>query len=173
MVAVKSGFSIKEILSGLCERHGINGAAVDLFLVGGDKVLWQAGVSHQCPGPFYSLLLGLVRVPLLIPPLPPPAYEAVQLDVEAPGGQWVHGSTTWCLEHVRLILKLLFCSCSCVLLYILHAPTLTLLSLFFSLWCCIRTAASWPPGTCAWKSVLCFGKRTAYRFLETSRASIL
>lgn len=39
MVAVKSGFSIKDILSGLCERHGINGAAVDLFLVGGDKVL--------------------------------------------------------------------------------------------------------------------------------------
>lgn len=43
MVAVKSGFSIKEILSGLCERHGINGAAVDLFLVGGDKPL----VLHQ------------------------------------------------------------------------------------------------------------------------------
>lgn len=46
VVAVKSGFSIKEILSGLCERHGINGAAVDLFLVGGDKVLCQAGVSE-------------------------------------------------------------------------------------------------------------------------------
>uniref|UniRef100_A0A8C2VD31 Regulator of G-protein signaling 12 n=1 Tax=Chinchilla lanigera TaxID=34839 RepID=A0A8C2VD31_CHILA len=43
VVAVKSGFSIKEILSGLCERHGINGAAVDLFLVGGDKPL----VLHQ------------------------------------------------------------------------------------------------------------------------------
>lgn len=43
MVAVKSGFSIKDILSGLCERHGINGAAVDLFLVGGDKPL----VLHQ------------------------------------------------------------------------------------------------------------------------------
>ncbi|KFO25724.1 Regulator of G-protein signaling 12 [Fukomys damarensis] len=39
VVAVRSGFSIKEILSGLCERHGINGAAVDLFLVGGDKPL--------------------------------------------------------------------------------------------------------------------------------------
>ncbi|XP_062963645.1 regulator of G-protein signaling 12 isoform X6 [Cynocephalus volans] len=43
VVAVKPGFSIKEILSGLCERHGINGAAVDLFLVGGDKPL----VLHQ------------------------------------------------------------------------------------------------------------------------------
>ncbi|XP_012928567.1 regulator of G-protein signaling 12 isoform X1 [Heterocephalus glaber] len=43
VVAVKSGFSIKEILSGLCERQGINGAAVDLFLVGGDKPL----VLHQ------------------------------------------------------------------------------------------------------------------------------
>ncbi|XP_074251916.1 regulator of G-protein signaling 12 isoform X2 [Saimiri boliviensis] len=42
-VAVKAGFSIKEILSGLCERHGINGAAADLFLVGGDKPL----VLHQ------------------------------------------------------------------------------------------------------------------------------
>ena len=40
------GSTIKEILSGLCERHGINGAAVDLFLVGGDKVLCQAGVSE-------------------------------------------------------------------------------------------------------------------------------
>ncbi|XP_037685234.1 regulator of G-protein signaling 12 isoform X2 [Choloepus didactylus] len=43
VVAVKAGFSVKEILSGLCERHGINGAAVDLFLVGGDKPL----VLHQ------------------------------------------------------------------------------------------------------------------------------
>uniref|UniRef100_A0A8C9PYR2 Regulator of G-protein signaling 12 n=1 Tax=Spermophilus dauricus TaxID=99837 RepID=A0A8C9PYR2_SPEDA len=42
-VAVKAGFSIKEVLAGLCERHGINGAAVDLFLVGGDKPL----VLHQ------------------------------------------------------------------------------------------------------------------------------
>lgn len=60
MVAVKSGFSIKEILSGLCERHGINGAAVDLFLVGGDKVLCQTGMSHQYPGPVYSLPSGLI-----------------------------------------------------------------------------------------------------------------
>ncbi|XP_066242930.1 regulator of G-protein signaling 12 isoform X1 [Saccopteryx leptura] len=42
-VLVKAGLSIKEVLSGLCERHGINGAAVDLFLVGGDKPL----VLHQ------------------------------------------------------------------------------------------------------------------------------
>ncbi|XP_062069183.1 LOW QUALITY PROTEIN: regulator of G-protein signaling 12 [Lepus europaeus] len=42
-VAVRSGFSIKEVLAGLCEQHGINGAAVDLFLVGGDKPL----VLHQ------------------------------------------------------------------------------------------------------------------------------
>ncbi|XP_070362439.1 regulator of G-protein signaling 12 isoform X4 [Equus asinus] len=43
VVLVKAGLSIKEVLSGLCERHGINGAAVDLFLVGGDKPL----VLHQ------------------------------------------------------------------------------------------------------------------------------
>nr|XP_025977717.1 regulator of G-protein signaling 12 isoform X2 [Dromaius novaehollandiae] len=42
-MVVKSGFSIKEVLSGLCEKHGINIAAVDLFLVGGDKPL----VLHQ------------------------------------------------------------------------------------------------------------------------------
>ncbi|KAM4854746.1 regulator of G-protein signaling 12 isoform 2-T2 [Thomomys bottae] len=42
-VAVRAGFSIKEILAGLCERQGINGAAVDLFLAGGDKPL----VLHQ------------------------------------------------------------------------------------------------------------------------------
>ncbi|XP_038256091.1 regulator of G-protein signaling 12 isoform X3 [Dermochelys coriacea] len=40
---VKSGFSVKEMLTGLCEKHGINIAAVDLFLVGGDKPL----VLHQ------------------------------------------------------------------------------------------------------------------------------
>ncbi|KAM9678349.1 regulator of G-protein signaling 12 isoform 1-T1 [Trichechus inunguis] len=38
-VPVRVGTSIKEALAGLCERHGINGAAVDLFLVGGDKPL--------------------------------------------------------------------------------------------------------------------------------------
>ncbi|KAF3825369.1 hypothetical protein GH733_006003, partial [Mirounga leonina] len=43
VVVVKPGLSIKEVLAGLCERHGINGAAVDLFLVGGDKPL----VLHQ------------------------------------------------------------------------------------------------------------------------------
>lgn len=37
-VLVRAGLPIKEVLAGLCERHGINGAAVDLFLVGGDKV---------------------------------------------------------------------------------------------------------------------------------------
>ncbi|KAM5340480.1 regulator of G-protein signaling 12 isoform 2-T2 [Glossophaga mutica] len=42
-VPVRVGLSIKEVLSGLCERHGISGAAVDLFLVGGDKPL----VLHQ------------------------------------------------------------------------------------------------------------------------------
>lgn len=36
---VKAGFSIKEMLSEFCEKQGINIAAVDLFLVGGDKVL--------------------------------------------------------------------------------------------------------------------------------------
>ena len=38
MVLVRAGLSIKDVLAGLCERHGINGAAVDLFLAGGDKV---------------------------------------------------------------------------------------------------------------------------------------
>ncbi|KAM5192512.1 regulator of G-protein signaling 12-like isoform 2-T2 [Mantella aurantiaca] len=38
-MVVKTGFSIKEILSGLCEKHGFNIAAVDLFLVGGNKPL--------------------------------------------------------------------------------------------------------------------------------------
>ncbi|XP_036902490.1 regulator of G-protein signaling 12 isoform X2 [Sturnira hondurensis] len=42
-VSVRAGLSIKEVLSGLCERHGFSGAAVDLFLVGGDKPL----VLHQ------------------------------------------------------------------------------------------------------------------------------
>ncbi|XP_024907472.1 regulator of G-protein signaling 12 isoform X2 [Pteropus alecto] len=43
VVLVRAGLSIKEVLVGLCERHGINGAAVDLFLAGGDKPL----VLHQ------------------------------------------------------------------------------------------------------------------------------
>uniref|UniRef100_A0A8D1FX37 Regulator of G-protein signaling 12 n=1 Tax=Sus scrofa TaxID=9823 RepID=A0A8D1FX37_PIG len=43
VVPVRAGLSIKEVLAGLCERHGISGAAVDLFLVGGDKPL----VLHQ------------------------------------------------------------------------------------------------------------------------------
>ncbi|XP_007951713.1 regulator of G-protein signaling 12 [Orycteropus afer afer] len=38
-VPVRTGTSVKEALTGLCERYGINGAAVDLFLVGGDKPL--------------------------------------------------------------------------------------------------------------------------------------
>lgn len=44
VVAVQAGLSIKEVLAGLCERHSLNGAAVDLFLVGGDKV------HGVCPG---------------------------------------------------------------------------------------------------------------------------
>lgn len=47
-MAVKSGFSIKEVLSGLCEKHGINIAAVDLFLVGGDKVLHIPVLFLKC-----------------------------------------------------------------------------------------------------------------------------
>ncbi|KAG8508652.1 Regulator of G-protein signaling 12, partial [Galemys pyrenaicus] len=42
-VPLRPGLSVKEVLAGLCERHGLNGAAVDLFLVGGDKPL----VLHQ------------------------------------------------------------------------------------------------------------------------------
>ncbi|XP_069488147.1 regulator of G-protein signaling 12 isoform X3 [Ambystoma mexicanum] len=38
-MVVKSGFSIKDILCGLCEKHSINIAAVDLFLAGGSKPL--------------------------------------------------------------------------------------------------------------------------------------
>ncbi|NP_001089606.1 regulator of G-protein signaling 12 S homeolog [Xenopus laevis] len=36
---VKPGLSIKDMLSGLCEKHGFNIAAVDLFLIGGNKPL--------------------------------------------------------------------------------------------------------------------------------------
>lgn len=49
-VLVKAGLPIKEVLSGLCERHGINGAAVDLFLVGGDKVLGPEHPPGRCCG---------------------------------------------------------------------------------------------------------------------------
>ncbi|XP_058157304.1 regulator of G-protein signaling 12 isoform X2 [Dasypus novemcinctus] len=42
-VAVRAGCSVKDMLAGLCERLGVSGAAVDLFLVGGDKPL----VLHQ------------------------------------------------------------------------------------------------------------------------------
>ena len=48
VVAVQAGLSIKEVLAGLCERHSLNGAAVDLFLVGGDKV--QGPRPGVCPG---------------------------------------------------------------------------------------------------------------------------
>lgn len=59
VVPVRAGLSIKEVLAGLCERHGISGAAVDLFLVGGDKVrgwgtlpVLQGGwfCKHPAPG---------------------------------------------------------------------------------------------------------------------------
>lgn len=119
MVAVKSGFSIKEILSGLCERHGINGAAVDLFLVGGDKVLCQAGVSE--PSVSYLCLLPspvLVSAPLLTPALPPPAWEAEQLQVEAPRGSVGAWQRTPVSRGCRANFELLFCSCSCVLLHV-------------------------------------------------------
>lgn len=52
VVLVKAGVSIKEVLCGLCERRGINGAAVDLFLVGGDKVRAQRP-SALFPGGTY------------------------------------------------------------------------------------------------------------------------
>ncbi|XP_054855206.1 regulator of G-protein signaling 12 isoform X2 [Eublepharis macularius] len=38
-MTVRAGFSIKEMLSGFCEKHAINLAGVDLFLIGGDKPL--------------------------------------------------------------------------------------------------------------------------------------
>lgn len=49
-VPVRAGLSIKEVLSGLCERHGISGAAVDLFLVGGDKVLGRKRLGARGGG---------------------------------------------------------------------------------------------------------------------------
>ncbi|XP_060040254.1 regulator of G-protein signaling 12 isoform X2 [Erinaceus europaeus] len=42
-VPVRPGTPIRDLLAGLCERQGLSGAAVDLFLVGGDKPL----VLHQ------------------------------------------------------------------------------------------------------------------------------
>lgn len=38
-VPIRPGVSIREVLLGLCEKLGINLAAVDLFLVGGEKPL--------------------------------------------------------------------------------------------------------------------------------------
>lgn len=77
MVAVKAGFSIKDILSGLCERHGINGAAADLFLVGGDKVLGppdpHAALRPWPPcslAPSFVRVLRLPRLALLISTVP-------------------------------------------------------------------------------------------------------
>lgn len=37
-VPIRPGVSIREVLLGLCEKLCINLAAVDLFLVGGEKV---------------------------------------------------------------------------------------------------------------------------------------
>lgn len=51
VVLVRAGLSIKEVLAGLCERHGINGAAVDLFLAGGDKVRPQRPLGPSRGGP--------------------------------------------------------------------------------------------------------------------------
>lgn len=52
-VPIRPGVSIREVLLGLCEKLGINLAAVDLFLVGGEKVthissslLGVAYISH-------------------------------------------------------------------------------------------------------------------------------
>ncbi|KAG8134817.1 hypothetical protein E2320_007897, partial [Naja naja] len=39
VMPIRGGFSIKEVLTGFCERQRISMAAVDLFLIGGDKVL--------------------------------------------------------------------------------------------------------------------------------------
>lgn len=115
----------------------------------------------------------LVGAPPLTPPRPSPAPEAEQLQVELPGvgGAWQHTPVS---RGCGLILNCSFVLAAvCCYMSSPHAPTLTLVSLFLSLWCCIRTAASWPPGTYGWKSVLCFGKKTAYRFLETSKTSSL
>ena len=51
-VPLRSGVSIRELLLGLCEKLCINLAAVDLFLVGGDKVEspQQRHVAKGCRG---------------------------------------------------------------------------------------------------------------------------
>ncbi|KAH0616326.1 hypothetical protein JD844_027357 [Phrynosoma platyrhinos] len=56
-MTIKAGVSIKEMLSGFCEKQGINIAAVDLFLVGGDKPL----VLHQDSSILESRALRLER----------------------------------------------------------------------------------------------------------------
>lgn len=49
-VPIRPGVSIREVLSGLCEKLNINLAAVDLFLVGGEKVtcLSNSSLDHHC-----------------------------------------------------------------------------------------------------------------------------
>ncbi|XP_077158577.1 regulator of G-protein signaling 12 isoform X3 [Paroedura picta] len=54
---VRDGFSIKEMLLGFCERHGINMAGVELFLMGGDKPL----VMNQDSGILDSRVLRLEK----------------------------------------------------------------------------------------------------------------
>ncbi|XP_042323594.1 regulator of G-protein signaling 12 isoform X2 [Sceloporus undulatus] len=56
-MTIKAGVSIKEMLLGFCEKQGINIAAVDLFLVGGDKPL----VLHQDSSILESRALRLER----------------------------------------------------------------------------------------------------------------
>ena len=76
-VPVRAGLSIKEVLSGLCERHGISGAAVDLFLVGGDKVLGLEAPQGPFPGgpPSEALACGgRVNMPCLNLPGHPPSW---------------------------------------------------------------------------------------------------
>lgn len=47
-VPIRPGVSIREVLLGLCEKLGINLAAVDLFLVGGEKVTLKCSSAHHC-----------------------------------------------------------------------------------------------------------------------------
>lgn len=49
-VPIRPGISIREVLLGLCEKLSINLAAVDLFLVGGEKVkcILNCSSDNQC-----------------------------------------------------------------------------------------------------------------------------
>lgn len=58
-VPLRAGVTIRDLLTGLCEKLCINLAAVDLFLIGGEKVR-----HHMCRGgePVQRLIKGNFKV---------------------------------------------------------------------------------------------------------------